>query len=1406
MRLEFTLVARNGVRHDVVVIAESAVTVGTALARYVRPDEEVFDGRRRLDLAAPLASGQLRIGGVLTVRVPGEGSDWPLDGPLVAVVAGNAAGTLLPLKPGKHTVGRDMECDLVVDDPTMSARHAEFDVARDGQLTIRDLNSTNGTTVRGRPLGSKDSARVDPRERFLLGRAVCELRLPTSPDGSVELTDGEWRFNRVVHFSEASDTKRIAVPVEVEEERGSSWPQYVGGFAMLATGVGLSLYNGSWAYAVLGAIGPIVMLIVAFASGRSGKRAMKKRRAEVDRQVARAHQDMTEAAEAEDRALWADTLNPADAHLAALGPTKSLWSYDAADERALTLRVATQDREAAIDLGSDRSARPVLHGAPVSVNMRIYPVMGIAGEQEEAAGAARALVHQAALARSPEDLIIYYVAGDANASGWTWLRWLPHVRRGADGGHTIGANRAAARERLSELIALIEQRQGIDTFGRRDELVLPEVLVVMDGAGALRSNASAVRILKEGPAVGVRLVAIDRLAARLPAEATARLELRSGTATLELRDSGTLHGLTPDKVSAAVAERSARAVAALEPLGGNVEDASLPQVARFVDLVGLGQRWSPAEVRARWSAGREGEAIIGVGEGQTLVSLNLVEHGPHALVAGSTGSGKSEFLRTWLASMALSAPPSALNFFLIDFKGGGAFGKLRDLPHVVGYADDLTIGGPLANRLLVSLRAELDLRKARFKDAANASDLGEYRLRRRQQASLPDFARLVVVVDEFAELKEQQPDFVEGLVNVARIGRSLGVHLVLATQQPAGVVTPQIRDNANLRVCLRVLDAGTSLDLVRTPVAASFSRRNRGRAVVMLGQDEAPIVLQAAYVSGPPRRMGDAAVPPPRVFELPWSQVGAAALEPERAERQDVETDLVLLVDLVVQAAGGTDAVRPRRPWLQPLGDFLPLEQLQAVSDAVAVPFAVEDRPGEQRQVAIALRLGAGNVGIAGGRSSGRSTTLRTIAAACALGHTPDSLHLHVIDFSPAPALRSLSALPHCGTVATRSQPYVAQRLLVRLREELQDRSQLVARHASHSFADLRNALGVDAPPFIVVLVDGWDAIVAEASQGRDQVRDALLTLAEDGPPLGIQLVFAGGKAIGSTRLTTTMSHMLVLRFEQRDDLSDLGVPVKEVPDDLPPGRAFRPGASEAIQVAALGTDGGTEAQMAALAALAASQPLPLRHRPLRVEELPRQITLPDACVLPRRGPASGLVIGVGGDELRAEYVDPCRARAPFAVTGPAGSGRTETLAIIAAQAMAAGVSVAVRNVQSRDLDRFPGVTVIGDPSDLGEALLLVDDADRLDPYDDVLLAAAERTPPRLVVAGDDGGLVGLSGWKQAFRSGVDGLALSPDAYSGEALGVQFTREHAFHGPAGRAYLVETRQPRLLQVPKAHQN
>ena len=1419
MRLEVTLTSRSGRTRPLVADAAPSATLRQVLADRLDPGDVVYRGSQPVDLDRPLTASGVWSGAQLSVGHPGADRPWPLGaGPVLAVVGGAAAGTLLPLRQGSQLVGRAAPADLVLEDPTLSTKHAVVELAKDGRLRLRDVGSTNGTLVRGVRLGTgpKDWATIAPGERFLLGQAVVQVLAPARPDGAVDVTpDGQARFNRVVRFRAPEPAVTVTLPAPpIDAPRSGYTAQIIGSLAMLAVGVGSALILGNPLYAVLGVVGPLVFIGTALATQRGTRREAARRRGEYEAARGRAVEQLQAAAAEEADREWRATPDPVVGHLAAVGPTATLWSLDGHDETAGLVRLGTRDRPARVtvqDAGRDAPA-PQLQAAPVTVNLRTHPVLGIAGNTARVRAAARAVVHQLVTARSPEDLVVVHLSADGGDDGWEWLRWLPHVR-GLDADvHAVSPGPTALSARFDELIALIDQRRGLTEFGYGEQLLLPEVLVVLDGAGALRTRQSLITILRDGPALGVRVLALDAVPARLPAEASARLVLDPrGTGAsdgyLEIRGSDPVGDITVDMVSPATAEATARALAPLVPLGG-VDGGGLPDQVRFTDLYRMDAA-TPADVLARWAAGPECQAVLGIDENGAPEVIDLVRDGPHALVAGTSGAGKSELLRSLLAGLVLSAPPSDLSLLLIDFKGGGAFGKLADLPHVVGYADDQTIAGHLADRLLASLRAELDVRKGQFKAAGNVDGLSEYRSARRRNAQLPPVSRLVIVVDEFAELKEQQPDFVDGLVNVARVGRSLGVHLVLATQRPTGVVTPQIRDNANLRICLRVLDAGVSHDLVGSAVAASFPHRLKGRAAVLAGEGQ-PVVVQTGYVSAPKRTTRPDEVPPPVVESLRWAECGLPSGRGHRAEGDEVATDLTALCDLL-EATARQEGLRPaRRPWLLPLADAIPVEPLLRQSQQVPAgwaPFAVEDKPTEQRQTAFGLTLGGGNLAIVGGRGSGRSTALRTLAASLATRHTPDQLHLHVIDQTPASVLRPLSKLPHCGVVATRAERHRTERLVARLGGLLEERAALLSQRGVATLAELGRS-DPDAPPFVVVLIDGWDQLVQTFQGAAEGVRLALIRLAEDGPAVGIQLVVAGGKAVQQSRLYGALEHVLCLRFEQREDMAGFGVPIREVPAELPPGRAHRPGSGNAVQIALLAEDPGTDAQSAALTELAAGCPPPTRHVPLRLDDLPARITWAEASALPgaeATGPRTVLV-GVGGDTLGGRVVDLDRLTGAFAVVGPAGSGRTAALVLLCRQLVSHGVPVLVVPGRPDEAERFPGAQIVDPavPVELVDgAVVLVDDAGRV-PDDAVLLhAALEHRAVRVVLAGDAASLGGFVGWKLRIQNGSAGLLFSPKVHEGSLVGTTVGIDEAFTAGPGRAFLVARGAKESVQVPWA---
>ena len=1416
MRLEFTLTGRSGRRRDVVADVSLANTLRQVLASSLDPArlEAVYRGASPVDVDQPLTAGAVRSGARLSIGSPGEEDGWPLTGPVLAVLGGAAAGTFCPLGAGEQVVGRSAPADVVLEDPTISTRHASIRIADDGSLQVSDAGSSNGTFVRGVRLGGRDRVRVEAGERFVLGQAVVALLAAERPDGSVDTSpDGQALFNRVVRYRAPEPAIRISLPAPPPElGRSSIAAQLIGSVAMLAAGVVSALVLGNPLFALLGVIGPVVMMGTTLLTHRGTRRDAARRQRDYEQSRARAEQQLRDAANEEAEREWRVTADPARAALAALGPTSALWSVDGADETALRVRVGTHDRPARVtvqDAGTDAPA-PNLTATPALVDLRTHPVLGIAGPIEQARGAARALVHQVVTSRSPEDLLVVHVSNEGTSDGWSWLRWLPHVRGMGEDVHTVSPGVAALNARLEELVALVRQRAGLVGFGVSQQQILPEVLVVLDGAGALRTRQAVVQLLQEGPPLGIRVLAIDQVPARLPAEATARLvvdpqAVGAPVAVLETRGGGTVHDITPDLVSTATAERTARAMAPLVPLGG-LDGAGLPDLVRFVDLHGL-ERATPADVLSRWSAGEECRVVLGVDENGRPALVDLVADGPHALVAGTSGAGKSEALRALLAGLALSAGPADLSFLLVDFKGGGAFGKLAELPHVVGYADDLTIGGHLADRLLASLRAELDLRKSHFKAAGNVDGLAEYRNARRRRPELPPVSRLVIVVDEFAELKQAQPDFVDGLVNVARVGRSLGVHLVLATQQPAGVVTPQIRDNANLRICLRALDPGTSQDLVGSPVAATFPNRVKGRAAVLSG-DGLPTVVQTAWVSSPVRSAPSGEVPPPHVTVVPWVQCGVADGALHRAEADTGVTDLEVLVRLIGEAADAAGAKRARRPWLPPLPERLLLDRLIGGARALpagTAPFAVEDRPADQRQTAFSLTLGEGNLAFVGGRASGRSTALRTLAASAARLSSADDLHLYVIDQTPASVLRPLGRLPHTGVVATRTERHRTERLIARLGSMLEERGALLSQRGVSTLTELRRS-DPAAPPYVVVLVDGWDQLVQTFSGAAEGPRIALTRLAEEGPALGIQLVVTGGR--GVTRLLGSMEQVLVLPFEQRDDMAGFGVPVRELPTDVPAGRAHRPGSGNAVQIALLAEDTSTEAQNAALAGLVAAMTPAQRQSPFRLDDLPARIDWAEAAALPGGDQAQGrsVVVGVGGDHLSGRLVDLDRLDGPFVVAGPSGKGRTGALALICRQLTARDVPVLVVAGRPEDAARFPGARLVDprSPIELVDgAVLLVDDAGRVPDDSPVLWAALEHPGVRVVLAGDPAALSGYTGWRMRTRAGGAGLLFSPKMGEGDLIGTTVAVDAAFSAGPGRAYLGLRGVRELVQVPWA---
>ena len=499
---------------------------------------------------------------------------------------------------------------------------------------------------------------------------------------------------------------------------------------------------------------------------------------------------------------------------------------------------------------------------------------------------------------------------------------------------------------------------------------------------------------------------------QLPAACTTIVEVREDGAGVVTYPS--TRTTIDDAVLAGIDLRTAReaavALSRFEDPELVVPGAALPSLVRLPPLLGIDEI-TPGGIEELWAHSRGTSTPIGIGENGPF-ELDLVRDGPHGLVGGTTGSGKSEFLRSLISGLAARNDPTKLTFILIDFKGGAAFKPLEALPHTIGTISNLD--EQLADRALRALEAEMDYRQRMFAAAGEGVDNLDAYLATNPSEPMP---RLLLVVDEFAMLAKDFPDVLTSLVSIGAVGRTLGVHMILATQRPAGVVNDDILANTNLRVALRVQSKEDSNNVIGVPHAAAISRSQKGRSWVKLGQEDITPV-QTALVTGRAEAV-DAVQIEYRdvVFGAPGGSVSFGGTKGAEV----TEADMDLMIEAIIEASDHLGIASPRPVWPTPLGARVDLagftaddgldaadapggqveEAQQPVvggTDGTRVALGLSDDPDHQRQVLAHWDMSRGNAMFLGIPGSGTSTTLMTVALALADELPPDEMDLIILD------------------------------------------------------------------------------------------------------------------------------------------------------------------------------------------------------------------------------------------------------------------------------------------------------------------------------------------------------------------------------------------------------------------------
>lgn len=899
-----------------------------------RPPEGLglYVGDQLLPADLRLRDAPLRHAAVVGLGCPAGTASAEPDGLVeIRAVGGAGAGAVHRLDIGSYRIGLAHDGTAQVLRAVPHQPSAVLTVGPGGRCRVApDASAPDGPPQLDREDLAGDTA-WPAGAQLLVGGCLLELALPQAPDAAVQPSeDGTgWDYNRPPRLRPAATATRFTLPSPPAPPSARPLPWITALAPLVMAGAGALIFHRT-SMLLFGLLSPVAIVGNFIMSRRTGRQSHSESVTAYKEKKERIEGDATEALVAERTARRRGFPDPAEVVLTAVGPRRRLWERRMNDADFLEMRIGTADLDSDVvllDPTKDEHRRQdpwTAYDVPVTVPLREHHVMGIAGQGEAARAVARWTVAQAAVLHSPRDLQIHLLTtGEQGRDGWSWLRWLPHVRKkSGDTPASIGYGTETCARRVAELTAMIAERAAAgDARGRA---VGPDVLVILDGARRLRSLPGVAQILRDGPAVGIRALCLDAEERLLPEECLAVVaEEPGGTVRVGRSGRGTVGGIRPDIVSLDYCRSLARAMGPLRDSGGGDEEAAvLPGSARLLDVLSLDPPRAEG-IRARWLAGgRSTRAAVGVSLDGPF-HLDLKRDGPHGLVAGTTGSGKSELLQTLVASLAVANRPDAMTFVLVDYKGGSAFKDCVDLPHTVGMVTDLD--AHLVERALVSLTAELT-RREHILAAVGAKDIEDYvdLLEREPSAGCEPMPRLLIVIDEFASMVRDLPDFVKGLVNIAQRGRSLGIHLILATQRPSGVVSSEIRANTNLRIALRVTDAGESQDVLNSGEAAGISQSNPGRAYVRLGQNSL-VPFQSGRVGG--RRPGAtvASLPAPWAVAVGWERLGEPLPTRPRAAAApaEVETDLTGLVTAIREADQQMGIPAQHSPWLPPLPEVL---------------------------------------------------------------------------------------------------------------------------------------------------------------------------------------------------------------------------------------------------------------------------------------------------------------------------------------------------------------------------------------------------------------------------------------------------------------------------------------------------
>lgn len=1029
---------------------------------------------------------------------------------------------------------------------------------------INDCRAQNGEKIQNGDFFSISDAIFYYKDGFLWteNSAVVQInRLNYSDEKTQQAYPMFKRNTRVKVIPSEEKIEILDPPAKPEKPKGGIVQKLLPSLGMLVTS-GVMALIGSPTTLIFSGISGVMAIVTAVLGMKTGNKefeqATKDRMEKYNAYISNKRIEIEQARQAERTVLEEIYVSDEVERQNLMSFSHNLFDRSTDDEDFLCVRLGTGDitakreinykKQEKLEIEDDLQRMPAqlsdeyrtVQGAPVVCDLKTINAVGVIGTTACRLAMLKCMVLDIVARQYHADVQLVFVADEANKEHVWRYRMLPHVYNAALRTRNIVCNAESKNLIFEYLYKELSQRE-------QNKSHTGNIIIFLLDENGFNSHPIS-KFVDKAKELGVTFVFFGEERADIAQGCGALIEVLDMRQGL-LVDTSDKKRSTKFTYNPVEDETMDSIVSLLTPVfteeisleGTLTKNISLFQLLNIlaVDDLDLTKRWASTKVYQSMSA------PIGVSK-TGIVSLDLHDkfHGPHGLVAGTTGSGKSEILQTYILSMATLFHPYEVGFVIIDFKGGGMVNQFRELPHLMGAITN--IDGREINRSLKSIKAELQKRQRLFAEA-DVNHIDKYIQKFKTGEVRQPLPHLIIIVDEFAELKAEQPEFMKELISAARIGRSLGVHLILATQKPAGQVNEQIWSNSRFKLCLKVQTQEDSNEVLKSPLAAEI--KEPGRAYLQVGNNEIFELFQSAY-SGASERADDGNVKEFAVYELPDTGKRVPVFAQKRQKSgENSATQLDAIVRYVHNYCEQNHLKKLPDICLPPLAHVLKYSTVEMTEKQVGYTVCIGryDDPANQYQGNVNVNLSESNLMLIGSAQYGKTNALQTIIRDVAERYTSKQVNIYILDFGSM-ILKNLEKLDHIGGVVVSSEEERVSNLFKMLMAEVSRRKERLATEGVSSFTSYLEAGFTDLPQ-IVLMIDNLTAF----QQLFPDENDMLLNLSRDGCTVGVAVVVANNQTSGiGFKYLTNFAERVALYCNDSGEYATLFDRTRITPDNLP--------------------------------------------------------------------------------------------------------------------------------------------------------------------------------------------------------------------------------------------------------------